>query len=125
MPRNLRTEAGRLPVGLAGEMVLLAASLVRPGRVWTSGEGASSKGFSGGGESLSGESLWGESLWGGESGDLGVGCDESGPRPGVGGRGVSGGLSRGAGIEVPSVREKLMGVSVNGLYENLLDDMAK
>lgn len=36
--------------------------------------------------------------------------------PGVGGRGVSGGESGGAGIEVPSVREKLMGVSVNGLY---------
>jgi hypothetical protein len=36
--------------------------------------------------------------------------------PGVGGRGVSGGESGGAGIDVPSVREKLMGVSVNGLY---------
>jgi hypothetical protein len=33
------------------------------------------------------------------------------------------GLSSGAGIEVPSVSEKLIGVSVNGLYENLLDDM--
>ena len=45
-----------------------------------------------------------------------MGCDDSGPLPGVGGRGVSGGESGGAGIEVPSVREKLMGVSVNGLY---------
>ena len=54
---------------------------------------------------------------------MGVGCDESGPRPGVGGRGVSGGDSSGAGIDVPSVREKFMGVSVNGLYENLLDGM--
>jgi len=52
-----------------------------------------------------------------------VGCDDSGPLPGVGGRGVSGGLSSGAGIEVPSVREKLMGASVSGLKENL-DDMA-
>jgi hypothetical protein len=34
-----------------------------------------------------------------------------------------GGLSSGAGIEVPSVKEKLIGVSVSGLYENLLDDM--
>jgi hypothetical protein len=45
-----------------------------------------------------------------------VGCDDRGPFPGVGGRGVSGGESGGAGIDVPSVREKLMGVSVNGLY---------
>jgi hypothetical protein len=42
---------------------------------------------------------------------MGVGCDESGPLPGVGGRGVSGGESGGAGIEVPSVRLKLTGVS--------------
>ena len=68
----------------------------------------------GGGES--GDSLVGEAP--GE-----VGCDDSGPLPGVGGRGVSGGLSSGAGIEVPSVREKLMGASVSGLKENL-DDMA-
>lgn len=34
----------------------------------------------------------------------------------MGGRGVSGGESGGAGIDVPSVREKLIGVSVNGLY---------
>lgn len=44
-----------------------------------------------------------------------MGCDERGPLPGVGGRGVSGGESSGAGIEVPSVSEKLMGASVNGL----------
>jgi hypothetical protein len=47
---------------------------------------------------------------------MGVGCDDSGPLPGVGGRGVCGGESGGAGIEVPSVREKLMGVSVRGWY---------
>jgi hypothetical protein len=41
----------------------------------------------------------------------------------VGGRGVCGGLSSGAGMPVPSVREKFMGVSVRGLYENLLDGM--
>lgn len=34
----------------------------------------------------------------------------------MGGRGDSGGESGGAGIDVPSVREKLMGVSVSGLY---------
>jgi hypothetical protein len=34
----------------------------------------------------------------------------------VGGRGVSGGESGGAGIDVPSVREKLMGVNVSGWY---------
>lgn len=44
-----------------------------------------------------------------------MGCDERGPLPGVGGRGVWGGESRGAGIEVPSVSEKLIGASVNGL----------
>lgn len=47
---------------------------------------------------------------------MGVGCDERGPFPGVGGRGVSGGESGGAGIEVPSVREKLMGERVSGWY---------
>lgn len=41
----------------------------------------------------------------------GVGCEERGPLPGVGGRGVSGGESGGAGIEVPSVRLKLTGES--------------
>lgn len=46
---------------------------------------------------------------------MGVGCEERGPFPGVGGRGASG-ESVGAGIEVPSVREKLMGVSVRGWY---------
>jgi hypothetical protein len=47
---------------------------------------------------------------------LGVGCDDRGPFPGVGGRGVSGGVSSGAGIWVPSVKEKLIGVNVSGLY---------
>lgn len=60
-------------------------------------------------------------LWG-KTADCGVGCDDSGPLPGVGGRGDSGGESSGAGIDVPSVSEKLMGVSVNGLY--LLPTMA-
>jgi hypothetical protein len=46
---------------------------------------------------------------------MGVGCDERGPFPGVGGRGASG-ESIGAGMDVPSVREKLMGVSVRGWY---------
>jgi len=46
----------------------------------------------------------------------GVGCDESGPLPGVGGRGVSGGESGGAGIEVPSVRLKFTGERVSGVY---------
>lgn len=35
---------------------------------------------------------------------------------GGGGRGVSGGESGGAGMEVPSVREKFMGVRVRGWY---------
>ena len=65
--------------------------------------------------------LCGETFWGGKPGDFGVGCDDRGPLPGVGGRGVSGGLSSGAGIEVPSVREKLMGVSVSGFHSNLPD----
>ena len=109
-PRNFRTDAGLLFEGLVGDIVL-AASLVR---LWCSCAPAveSSDGLPKGGDSCRGE----------EAGDCGVGCDDSGPRPGVGGRGVSG-LSSGAGIEVPSVSEKLIGVSVNGLYENLLDDM--
>jgi hypothetical protein len=44
-----------------------------------------------------------------------VGCDDSGPPPDVAGRGVAGGESRGAGIFVPSVREKDTGVIVRGL----------
>lgn len=52
----------------------------------------------------------------GKTAEEGVGCEDRGPLPGVGGRGDSGGESGGAGIEVPSVREKLMGVSVSGLY---------
>lgn len=39
------------------------------------------------------------------------------------GRGVSGGLSGGAGIDVPSVREKLTGVSVSGFHSSLLVGM--
>lgn len=110
-PRNLRTEAGRLLEGLVGDMTL-AASLAR---LWCSCASAVE----------SSESLpTGEPSTGGKAGDLGVGCDDSGPLPGVGGRGVSGGLSSGAGIWVPSVREKLTGVSVKGLYENLPGAMA-
>jgi hypothetical protein len=108
MPRNVRTDAGRLFEGLVGD-ILLAASLVR---LWCSCAPAV--------ESSDGLPKGGDACRGGEAGDLGVGCDDSGPRPGVGGRGLSG---SGAGIEVPSVREKFMGVSVSGLYENLLDDM--
>jgi len=44
-----------------------------------------------------------------------VGCEDSGPPPGVGGRAVRGGESGGAGIRVPSVREKDTGVIVRGL----------
>jgi hypothetical protein len=44
-----------------------------------------------------------------------VGCEDNGPRPGVGGRGVAGGESNGAGMLVPSVREKDSGVMVRGL----------
>jgi hypothetical protein len=88
-PRNLRTEPGRLPVGLAGEKVLLFASLdVVLRRCVSLGEPPDDLG--------------------------GVGCESRGPFPGVGGRGDSGGDSGGAGIEVPSVREKLTGVSVSG-----------
>jgi hypothetical protein len=97
----LRTEEGRLLVGLAGDRVL-ALSFVDV--LWKLDSADSSAGedppFS----------------WWGNTPDLGVGCDDSGPLPGVGGRGVSGGESSGAGIEVPSVREKLMGVSVSGWY---------
>jgi hypothetical protein len=110
MPRNLRTDAGRLVVGLVGDMVLVA-SLVR--LWWRCASAESSEALPGGGDSVCG----------GEPGDFGVGCDDSGPLPGVGGRGDSGGLSSGAGIDVPSVREKLMGDSVSGLKENLLEPM--
>jgi hypothetical protein len=113
MPRNVRTDAGLFCEGLVGDIVL-AASLVR---VWRSCAPAvaSSDDLLKGGDSCRAA--------GGKVGDLGVGCEESGPLPGVGGRGVCGGLSRGAGIEVPSVREKFMGVSVKGLYENLFEGM--
>lgn len=105
-PRNFLTEPGRLLDGLVGDMVL-AASLVRD---WCRRAPDSSDALP-------------SASWGGKPGDLGVGCDDSGPFPGVGGRGASTGLSGGAGIEVPSVREKLTGVSVSGLYENLLVGM--
>jgi hypothetical protein len=98
-PKNLRTDEGRL-CGLVGDNVLLAASLVRLWCSWSS-------------PSLALPFV--DSLCG-NTGDFGVGCDERGPFPGVGGRGVSGGESSGAGIVVPSVRETLMGVSVSGLY---------
>lgn len=101
-PRNFLTDPGRLLDGLVGDMVL-AASLMRDcgGCALESSDALPSDN---------------ESLCpGGKPGDLGVGCEESGPLPGVGGRGASSGLSGGAGIEVPSVREKLMGVSVSGL----------
>ena len=97
----MRTEEGRLLVGLAGDRVL-ALSFVDV--LWKL-------------DSM--ESSAGESppfSWWGNTPDRGVGCEDSGPLPGVGGRGVSGGESGGAGIEVPSVREKLMGVSVSGWY---------
>jgi hypothetical protein len=92
-PRNLRTERGRLGiVGLVGERVLLASSFVVV---------RSSSPF-------------------GDFGDVepspGTWCESRGPLPGVGGRGVSGGESGGAGIDVPSVREKFMGVRVRGWY---------
>ena len=111
MPRNLRTDAGRLLEGLVGDMALVA-SLVR--LCWRCASAESSDALPGGGDSVCG----------GEPGDFGVGCDDSGPFPGVGGRGDSGGLSSGAGIDVPSVKEKLMGESVSGLNENLLEPIA-
>ncbi len=103
-PRNWRTEDGRrvCEPGLVGERPPSAASLVLP-RV-TGGSGATES-----------SDVFEPTCCCGETGDFGVGCDESGPLPGVGGRGVSGGESSGAGIEVPSVREKLIGASVNGL----------
>lgn len=106
-PRNWRTEDGRLfwEPGLVGDRPPLAASLVRPRVTGGSGAAVSPDAFP----------LGEPTLCCGKRGDLGVGCDESGPLPGVGGRGVSGGESSGAGIEVPSVSEKLMGASVNGL----------
>lgn len=44
-----------------------------------------------------------------------VGCEVRGPPSEVGGLGVCGGESGGAGIFVPSVREKEIGVMVSGL----------
>lgn len=106
-PRNFRTEDGRL-CGLVGDRVLLAASLDR-------GCSCSAPADS--------PLPFVPSALCGKTADCGVGCEDSGPFPGVGGRGLSGGESGGAGIDVPSVREKLMGVSVNGLY--LLPAMTK
>lgn len=40
-----------------------------------------------------------------------VGCEERGPRPVADERASSGGVSGGGGMSVPSVREKLMGVT--------------
>ena len=48
-----------------------------------------------------------------------VGCESRGPRPGVGGRG---GVSGGAGMAVPSVRENWMGVMDSG-WNSLASDM--
>lgn len=45
-----------------------------------------------------------------------VGWEDRGPFPGVGRRGVEGGESGGAGMAVPSVREKFMGERVRGVY---------
>lgn len=106
-PKNFLTDPGRLLEGLVGEKVL-PASLVRD---WCKPAPNSSDALPSEEESL---------CCGAKPGDLGVGCEDRGPFPGVGGRADSTGLSGGAGIEVPSVKEKLTGVSVSGLYENLL-----
>lgn len=109
IPQNFRTDDGRrggdarLLAGLMGDAILLAASFVRVRCNSSSGTESSDS------------APCDESLCCEKKADLGVGCDESGPAPGVGGCGESGGESGGAGIEVPSVREKLMGVSVSGL----------
>lgn len=100
-PRNLRTERGRLPDGLVGDSVLLLSFVDVFRRCELAVESVDSLG---GGELSSS----------GKKEVVGVGCESRGPLPGVGGRGVSGGESGGAGIEVPSVREKLMGVKVRG-----------
>ena len=92
-PRNLRTEDGRFPDGLVGDSVPLEVI----SRSW------------GPDESL-------DVVPAGKVADVGVGCESSGPLPGVGGRGLSGGESRGAGIEVPSVREIGVMFSVSGVY---------
>lgn len=92
-PRNLRTERGRLDmVGLVGESVLLASSFVL----------------------VRSRSPFGD--FGDAVPSPGTCCESAEALLGVGGRGVSGGESGGAGIEVPSVREKFMGVRVRGWY---------
>jgi hypothetical protein len=115
-PRNLRTDEGRRWVG----------DKLPLGRSGTGCSGCSGcSGFSGCSGcsvcsvcSALSESVASESpvLRWGKAGDMGVGCEERGPWPAAGARGVAGGESRGAGIEVPSVREKLTGVNVSGLY---------
>lgn len=105
-PKNFRTDPGRLVEGLVGD-IELAASLVRA--FWCCPSATESS------DALP----WAAPFCGGKPDDFGVGCDDSGPCPGVGGRGVWGGLSSGAGMVVPSVREKLIGVSVSGFHSNL------
>jgi hypothetical protein len=101
-PRNLRTELGRLLAGLVGYDWLASSFVVVCCRFVYDGL----KSLAGGVCSCCGKTA-----------DFGVGWDDSGPLPGVGGRGgSSGGESGGAGIEVPSVREKLIGVRVSGEY---------
>lgn len=122
-PRNRRTDEGRLlpdtlsvvGVGLKGflepgepGLVLAVATLsVRPrGWAWP----------------LASELLFAWSMGSDGGGSFGeVGCDESGPPPGVGGRpGVAGGDSSGAGMSVPAVRENSMGLISRGMKEGLL-----
>jgi hypothetical protein len=106
-PRNFRTDDGRLCglCGLVGDSSLLpAASLVRG--LWNGSSATAS----------SCSLPFVVPFLCGKTSDCGVGCDDRGPFPGVGGRGDSGGESSGAGIDVPSVSEKLIGVSVSGLY---------
>jgi hypothetical protein len=99
---ELRTDEGRCE-GLAGDKVLPATSLVRLSCSCASVAGSPC-------------ALPFVASCCGKTPETGVGCDDNGPFPGVGGRGESGGESGGAGIEVPSVREKLMGVNVSGWY---------
>jgi hypothetical protein len=104
-PRYLRTEDGRmLDDGLAGASELPLASILLV--CWSSDAGARSVDSAAGGKPASC----------GKKEVVGVGWESRGPLPGVGGRGLSGGESRGAGMGVPSVREKFMGASVSGWY---------
>lgn len=103
-PRNFRTDEGRLPDGLVGDSVLLLS--------WSDVAWWSCDSVTPSAESFGGD----VSRFCGKKPDVGVGWESRGPLPGVGGRGVWGGESGGAGIEVPSVREKLIGVRVSGWY---------